>query len=82
MKTLEQKLKEISPKRQAKIEARTRQLVAREMSLRDLRHAVNKTQTTVARLSIWARMAFLIWRSEATCCSPPYEIMWRRLAAA
>jgi hypothetical protein len=49
MKTLEQKLKEISPKRQANIKARTRELVAREMSLRELRHAVNKTQKTVAR---------------------------------
>ncbi len=49
MKTLEQKLEEISPKRQAKIKARTRELVAREMSLRELRHAVNKTQKTVAR---------------------------------
>jgi transcriptional regulator with XRE-family HTH domain len=50
MKTLEQKLKELSPKRQAKIKARTRELVAREMSLRELRHAVNKTQKTVARI--------------------------------
>ena len=49
MNTLEQKLKEISPKRQEKIKARTRELVAREMSLRELRHAVSKTQKTVAR---------------------------------
>ncbi len=49
MKTLEQKLKEISPRRQAAIKARTRELVAREMSLRELRQAVNKTQKTVAR---------------------------------
>jgi transcriptional regulator with XRE-family HTH domain len=49
MKTIEQKLKEFSPKRQARIKARTRELVAREMSLRELRRAVNKTQKTVAR---------------------------------
>ena len=49
MKTLEQKLNEISPARRKKIRARTRELVAREMSLRELRHAVNKTQKTVAR---------------------------------
>jgi transcriptional regulator with XRE-family HTH domain len=49
MKTLEQKLSEISPERQKRIRARTRELVAREMSLRELRHAVNKTQKTVAR---------------------------------
>lgn len=49
MKTLEEKLKEIGPKRREKIRARTRELVAREMSLRELRHAVNKTQKTLAR---------------------------------
>ncbi|MGA7080788.1 MAG: transcriptional regulator [Terriglobales bacterium] len=49
MKTLEQKLKQISPARRKKIRARTRELVAREMSLQELRHAVNKTQKTVAR---------------------------------
>ncbi len=48
MKTLEQKLKEISPARQKQIKARTRELVAREMSLQEIRHAVNKTQKTVA----------------------------------
>ncbi len=49
MKTLEQKLREFSPARRKKINARTRELVAREMSLRELRHAVSKTQKTVAR---------------------------------
>jgi transcriptional regulator with XRE-family HTH domain len=49
MKTLEQKLKEISPTRRKRIRARTRELVGREMSLQELRHAVNKTQKTVAR---------------------------------
>ena len=49
MKTLEQKLKEISPKRRAKIKARTRELIVREMSLRELRHTASKTQKTVAR---------------------------------
>jgi transcriptional regulator with XRE-family HTH domain len=49
MKTLEQKLNEITPARQKKIKVRTRELVAREMSLQELRHAVNKTQKTVAR---------------------------------
>jgi transcriptional regulator with XRE-family HTH domain len=49
MKTLEQKINEISPGRQKKIRARTRELVAREMSLQELRHAAKKTQKTVAR---------------------------------
>jgi hypothetical protein len=45
---LEQKLNDISPERQEEIRVRTRELVAREMSLRELRHAVNKAQKTVA----------------------------------
>jgi hypothetical protein len=49
MKNLQQKLNQISPERQEKIRARTRELVAREMSLQELRHAVQKTQKTVAR---------------------------------
>jgi hypothetical protein len=49
MKALERKLSEISPERRKKIRARTRELVAREVSLQELRHAVNKTQKTVAR---------------------------------
>ena len=49
MKTLEQKLKEVSRERRKKIRDRTRELVAGEMSLRELRHAVNRTQKTVAR---------------------------------
>jgi hypothetical protein len=49
MKTLEQKLSEISPERQKKVRVRTRELVVREMSLRELRHAARKTQKTLAR---------------------------------
>jgi transcriptional regulator with XRE-family HTH domain len=49
MRTLEAKLNEISAERRKKIRVRTRELVAREMSLQELRHAVNKTQKTVAR---------------------------------
>src|SRR3984885_10114266 len=49
MKTFEQKLEEDSPKRGGKVKARTRELVTREMSLQELRHAVNKTQKSVAR---------------------------------
>jgi len=46
---LQQKLNELSPERQQEIKARARELVAREMSLQEIRHAVNKTQKTVAR---------------------------------
>jgi hypothetical protein len=49
MKTLEQKMKEISRERRRKVEARAVELIAREMSLQELRQALNKTQKTVAR---------------------------------
>ena len=48
MKALEQKLRDPS-QRQEKIQGSRPELVAREMSLRELRHAVNKTQKTLAR---------------------------------
>ena len=48
MKTLEQKMQEISPARQRKVKARAAELIAEEMSLCELRNALNKTQKTVA----------------------------------
>ena len=82
MKTLEQKLKEISPKRQEKIKARTRELVAREMSLRELRHAVTKLKRLWPAHSIWVRMESRDWRSEVTCCFLLCGIMWKLLEEA
>jgi transcriptional regulator with XRE-family HTH domain len=49
MKTLDQLRKELSPARRKKIDARTAQLVAEELTLRDLRKAHRKTQTQVAK---------------------------------
>jgi DNA-binding XRE family transcriptional regulator len=49
MTTLEQKLRTLSPERRKKIAARARQLVAEEMSLRELRHAHKLTQQAVAK---------------------------------
>lgn len=43
-------LKKLSTKRQAKIKARSKQLIAEEMTLRDLRKACQLTQETVAEL--------------------------------
>jgi transcriptional regulator with XRE-family HTH domain len=48
MKTLDQKMRELSPARRKKIETRAAQLIAEEMSLRDLRKAHQLTQERVA----------------------------------
>lgn len=48
MKTLDQKIKELSPARRKKIKARAAELKVEEMSLRDLRHAHKLTQERVA----------------------------------
>jgi len=48
MKTLDQKIKELSPARRKRIEARAAQLVAEEMSLRELRRAHKLTQARIA----------------------------------
>jgi DNA-binding XRE family transcriptional regulator len=48
MKTLDQKIKEVSPARRKKIEDRAAQLLAEEMSLRELRRAHKLTQERIA----------------------------------
>lgn len=48
VKTLEDKLAALSPERRSKVHARTAELVAEEMSLRELRRAMGKTQAKVA----------------------------------
>lgn len=48
MKTLEQKIREVSPVRRKKIEHRAAQLLAEEMSLRELRRAHKLTQDRIA----------------------------------
>lgn len=45
---LERKLGELSPARREKVEARARDLIAEEMTLRDLRKARDLTQTRMA----------------------------------
>jgi transcriptional regulator with XRE-family HTH domain len=47
-KTLEQMMKEVSPARRKKIERRAAQLIAEEMSLRELRRAHKLTQERIA----------------------------------
>jgi transcriptional regulator with XRE-family HTH domain len=48
MKSLDQKMQEIGQDRQRRVGLRAAQLIAQEMSLRDLRHALHKTQKAVA----------------------------------
>jgi DNA-binding XRE family transcriptional regulator len=49
MKTLDQKMKGLSVERRKKIEARSAQLVAEEMTLQELRRALKLTQVSVAK---------------------------------
>ena len=49
MKTLDQKMKGISPARRKKIEARAATLIAEEMTLQELRHARKLTQVRMAK---------------------------------
>jgi transcriptional regulator with XRE-family HTH domain len=49
MSTLKQKMKELSPDRRKKIESRTAQLVAEEMTLQELRQARKLTQVRMAK---------------------------------
>lgn len=46
--TLDKKIQGLSKKRQAKIQARTQELLAEEMTLRDLRNALELTQQAVS----------------------------------
>ena len=48
MKTLDQKMKELSPARRKKISVRAARLRAEEMSLRELRHAHKQTRERLA----------------------------------
>ena len=47
--TLKDKMKELSPAQRKKVEARAAELIAEEMTLRELRHARKLTQVRMAR---------------------------------
>src|SRR3979411_232396 len=47
--TREHKMKELSPAQRRKVEARAAELIAEEMTLRELRHARKLTQVKMAR---------------------------------
>jgi DNA-binding XRE family transcriptional regulator len=47
--TLQDKMKELSPAQRKKVEARAAELIAEEMTLRELRHARQLTQVKMAK---------------------------------
>jgi len=47
--TLKDKMKELSPAKRKKVEARAAELIAEEMTLRELRHARKLTQVKMAK---------------------------------
>lgn len=47
--TLKDKMKELSPAQRKKVEARAAELIAEEMTLRELRHARKLTQVKIAK---------------------------------
>lgn len=49
-RTLAQKIQQLPAGRRKKVEARAAELIAEEMSLRDLRKAMNRTQVEVAKV--------------------------------
>ena len=69
---LDDMMADLAPARRRKIEDRAAELIAEEMTLRELRKARRLTQVSVAReLGIsQARTASPDSSSEATCCSP------------
>ena len=66
MKTLDQKMKELSPARRKKIKARAAQLIAEEMSLREVRQAHRLTQERVAEALGIGQDQVSAWNSAAT----------------
>ena len=50
MSTHEEHMQRLSPERRAKIKARAKELIQEEMTLRELRKALHKSQETVAEL--------------------------------
>lgn len=48
-RTIRQKIAQLPAKRRAKVNARAAELIAEEMSLQDLRKAMNRTQVEVAK---------------------------------
>ena len=76
-RNLEQVLAKLPAKRRAKVERRAAELA----TLKDLRHAVERTQEELAIAPVCDRTRFLAWSSEATCCFQPSSAMSKRWEA-
>ena len=59
----------LDPARRRKVEERAAELIAEEMTLRELRKARQLTQVSIARQLGTARTASRGWSSAVTCCS-------------
>ncbi len=77
MKTLNQRIRATSPARRKKIARRAAQLIAEEMSLRELRRAHKLTQERIAETLASVRTRFPAWNSAAIFCSPPSAATWK-----
>ena len=74
------KIKKLSPAQRKKVEARADELIAEEMTLRELRHARKLTQVRMARLSESPRTVLRALKSAAICCYPRSARRFRRWA--
>lgn len=81
-KSLDKMMKQLPRKRRAKVEARAAELIAEEMTLRDVRKARELRQTEVARqLHIGQDTVSRLERNAAICCFRPCGASCARWAA-
>lgn len=66
-RTLAEMMRNVPPERRKKIERRAAELIADEMSLRELRRAMGRTQTKVAKDSALAKRLCLASKAAPTC---------------
>ena len=64
------KIKKLNPDQRKKVEARAADLMAEEMTLRELRHARKLTQARIAKKLGSPRTASRGLRSAVICCCP------------
>ena len=74
-KSLNEKISELPAGRRKKIEARAAELIAEEMSLRDLRKAMSRTQVELAKVLKVGQTQCRATSSAATCCFRPCRAM-------
>jgi DNA-binding transcriptional regulator YiaG len=67
--SLDDHLKKLTPEQRARIEARTKELIEEELTLRDLRQAQHLTQDRMAELMASNRKMSRAWIGAQTFCS-------------